>query len=132
MALYHLWLPYQWDWPDKLQAVSPSISWGMFSINFFFSILLMLGGLLTLFCAWRGREIQLMAILPVLGMGIFWVINAVYQVAIQFPLPENLSFLRWALLAFAVIMALLYLLPVLVALKARRSDSAASNIGPTR
>ena len=41
-------------------------------------------------------------------MGIFWVINAAYQVVIPFPVPRSLVAVRWSLLAFPVIVAACY------------------------
>ncbi|MBI3661002.1 hypothetical protein HY230_11120, partial [Candidatus Acetothermia bacterium] len=121
MALYHFWLPYQWNWESELSNRSAALSWGLFSINFFFSILLLEGSIITLIVAFKRTEINTLAYASVLGMGVFWAVNAIYQIIIPLPLPDNLAILRWSLLAFAVLVAVLYLLPLIWALHSKSS-----------
>ncbi|MBI1744935.1 tetratricopeptide repeat protein [Candidatus Acetothermia bacterium] len=121
MALYHFWLPYQWGWESKLSNTPAALSWGLFSINFFFSVLLLGGSIITFIVAFKRTETNTLAYASMLGMGVFWVVNAIYQIIIPFPLPDNLAILRWSLLAFAVLVAFLYLLPLIWALHSKSS-----------
>ena len=108
MALYHYWLPYQWDWPSDLRRISPAVGWGSLMVNFCFSTLLLWGGVMTLLAAMRWRKRDAMTTATVAGMGVFWLMNAAYQAAIPMPLPPRLHVLGWVLLGFAVIVMALH------------------------
>jgi len=82
---------------------------GTFSINFFFSFLLLAGGILT-FIALR----RLNRALPpdrgvLLAMAGFWIANTLYQLFIPMPLPPKLWLLHIVLLGYGVLAALAYL-----------------------
>ena len=47
MGAYHFFLPSQFHWSASLRTVPQPIPWALFSINFFFSFLLLAGGILT-------------------------------------------------------------------------------------
>lgn len=121
MALYHFRLPHIWGWERFAANLPPAISWGLFSINFFFSFLLLWGGLITIIAAFRLEKVNRFGWFCLLGVGIFWVVNAVYQIAVPMPLPESMRVLKWGLLAFALVVALLYLLPIF--LLAKKADA---------
>lgn len=127
MAFYHLWMPVQWGWPEKLRAAPPAIAWGAVMINACFSVLLLIGAVLTICCALRWSKRDALTWFCVAGMGAFWVFNAAYQVVSPMPLPERLRFLGWTLLAFAVAMTLLYG----AALTAARSGQGSRGPGNT-
>src|SRR5436190_317022 len=48
MGAYHFFLPSMFHWDRFVTKVPDSIQWALFSINFFFSYLLLAGGILTL------------------------------------------------------------------------------------
>ena len=107
MALYHFGLPFMFGWGGDL-AREPMLRWALFSINAFFSFLLLAGGTITVAIA-RGpgpRERTHRWVL--VGMAGFWAFNATYQVLAPMPLPPRLAGLHWVLLGFAVLVLALY------------------------
>jgi hypothetical protein len=104
MGAFHLVLPQVFGWGPYVDALPPAVAWGVYAINTFFSVLLMLGALLSL-----GTRIDSDAarVVP-LGMCAFWVINAAYQVVRPFPMPRSLVAVRWSLLAFPLLVAACY------------------------
>src|ERR1700704_4865330 len=82
MGAYHFFLPSMFHWDRFVTKVPGAIRWGLFSINFFFSFLLLAGGILT-FVALR----RLHRSLPpdrgvLLAMAGFWIANTLYQLII--------------------------------------------------
>jgi len=110
MGAYHFFLPSMFHWGAFLKKVPQPIPWALFSINFFFSFLLLAGGILT-FVALRALR-RSPAMHPDRGilfaMAGFWLSNTLYQVFIPMPLPANLWPLHVVLLGFAVLTTLAY------------------------
>ena len=104
MGAFHLVLPQVFGWGPYVDTLPPAIAWGVYAINTFFSVLLILGAWLSL----RARIDSDAARLVSLGMCAFWVVNAAYQVVRPFPTPRSLVAVRWSLLAFPVIVAACY------------------------
>ncbi len=107
MGLYHFWLPAQFGWSETLSH-DRMLLWALLSINTFFSYLLLGGGVLTVAIAVRPGPRD-----PVSGwfaatMTGFWLLNATYQLFLPMPLPPRLAVLRWVLLAFALVVLILY------------------------
>lgn len=129
MAVYHFWMPYQWDWTSKLRATPPAIAWGAFMINFCFSVFLVWGAAMTILAAFRWTKQDAVTRCAVWGMGVFWVLNAGYQTLFPMPLPEHLRAVGWLLLGFAVLVAFLYTVAIVVSLS---TISIAANLRPNR
>ena len=108
MGAYHFFLPSMFHWDRFVTKVPGAIRWGLFSINFFFSFLLLAGGILT-FVALR----RLCRSLPpdrgvLVAMGGFWLANTLYQLFIPMPLPPKLWVLRVVLVGYAIVTAIAY------------------------
>jgi len=101
MALFHFVLPTVFQWSGPLEALPASIRWGVYSINAFFSTLLLLGGIATIRVARSPRPDRMI----VWDMAIFWIVNAGYQLIWPFPLQA----VGWGTLAFASLMVAFYL-----------------------
>ena len=65
MALYHFFLPFQFHWAKFVEEIPGVIRWSLFSLNFFFSALLLIVGLLVLAAAWNLPRHQPLALLIV-------------------------------------------------------------------
>ena len=109
MGAYHFFLPSMFHWDIFVKKIPSVIQWALFSINFFFSFLLLAGGILT-FVAVR----RLYQSLPpdrglLLAMGGFWIVNTLYQLIIPMPLPPKLWVLHIVLLGYGIVAALAYL-----------------------
>ena len=108
MGAYHFFLPSMFHWDAFVKTIPSVIQWALFSINFFFSFLLLAGGILT-FVALR----RLHRSLPpdrgvLLAMAGFWIVNTLYQLLIPMPLPPKLWLLHLVLLGYGVVATLAY------------------------
>jgi hypothetical protein len=109
MALFHFVLPFVYGWPPFLLSLPPAIRWGSYSINFFFSFLLLGGGLLTLI-VWRTTDARTMPVgrAVLILMCAFWVANVVYQLVLPMPMPRQWVAARFGLIGFAALSAAAY------------------------
>lgn len=110
MAAFHFVLPHVFGWARFVDDIPPPIRWGLFSINVFFSSLLLWGGLITIITTLKEEDSSLISCFIFSGMGIFWIVNASYQVLYPFPV----AIMRWVLLGFGISVALLYIIGVLL------------------
>ena len=107
MGLYHFWLSAQFGWGKEL-AHDRMLQWALLSINTFFSYLLLAGGATTIAIALRPKPRGPLDVWVLMAVTGFWMLNAVYQALLPMPLPPRLASLRWALLAFALVVVLSY------------------------
>jgi hypothetical protein len=110
MAAYHFALPFIWHWSRFLGSIPAAIRWGSFSINAFFSFLLLAGGVLTGVAARalsRGASPDRGVLIAMAG---FWSLNTVYQIIIPMPLPAKFWLLHVVLPAYAALTLLAYLI----------------------
>jgi hypothetical protein len=105
MGAFHLFLPRVFGWGPYVHSLPPAIGWGVYALNTFFSVLLILGALLSV--ATRIDSGSAARLVP-LGMSVFWAVNATYQILEPFPMPRSMQPLRWSLLAFPIIIGALY------------------------
>lgn len=115
MGAYHFFLPWQFRWGLFLRKVPEPIPWALFSINFFFSFLLLAGGVLTFraLAAFRRTGGCDRGIL--VAMASFWLVNALYQLLVPMPLPAQLWPLHVVLLGFALVALAAYVSAALTA-----------------
>ena len=114
MGAYHFFLPSMFHWDRFVTKVPDSIQWALFSINFFFSYLLLAGGILTL-VALRRLHRSLPPDRGVLyAMAGFWLVNLLYQLFIPMPLPAKLWLLHLLLVGYAVLCTLAYVASLIV------------------
>ena len=115
MAAFHFMLPHIFGWARFVNNIPPPIRWGLFSINVFFSSLLLWGGVITIITTLKDRGSNLLSYCIFFGMGVFWIINVSYQ--IMYPFPH--AIMRWVLLGFSISVALLYIFGVLLSFDER-------------
>ena len=129
MGAYHFFLPWQFRWGAFLKKVPQPIPWALFSMNFFFSFLLLAGGILT-FVALRAFRRSYHCDRGILiAMAGFWLANSLYQIFVPMPLPAQLRPLHVVLLGFAVTAMLTYVVSVL-AIRAMRDSASMQNKAP--
>src|SRR6266480_3150622 len=108
MCAYHFFLPSMFHWDRFVTKIPDAIRWGLFSINFFFSFLLLAGGIMT-FIALRQLHRSLAPDRGVLiAIGGFWLANTLYQLFIPMPLPPKLWLLHVVLVGYAVVTTVAY------------------------
>jgi len=118
MAAYHFFLPTEFHWGKFLKQVPQPIPWALFSINFFFSFLLLAGGILTFAVLRALRRSSHTDRGILIAMAGFWFANTLYQIFIPMPLPVRMWPLRVVLLGFAAVTALAYVVSLLAVKKA--------------
>lgn len=119
MAGYHVPLPAKLHWRESIG--DPTVGWGIEMLNFAVSELMLIGGILTVWAAYRIGTDSRLARTVVSITGCYWLGNGIFQFLHPMPLPEFLAFIRWVLIGFALFMASLHLLAV--ALAGRGSSS---------
>lgn len=124
LGAYHFWLPVIFNWPKYMAGEPATVQWGHYSINFFFSALLVLGGTLSMLAAFRWGRVDLFMAWAVFGMAGFWAVNLLYQLIIPMPLPESMRAVGWSLLGFSVVNFLLHIVPGVVWVRERGRLSA--------
>ena len=108
MGAYHFFLPSMFHWDADVKQIPSVIQWALFSINFFFSVLLLAGGILTFFTlralrrSWHPDRGILFA------MSGFWLLNTLYQILIPMPMPARLWPLHVVLVGYAAVTTLAY------------------------
>jgi hypothetical protein len=117
MAGYHFYLPYQFDWDEKLASVAPIFPWALNVLNFSWSLMLLLVSFLVLSIAKRGPGKSFHESSIIVGLGIYWFVHGVYLIAVQPPLPPNLVWIKWILLAYPMTISFLHFFPMWVARK---------------
>lgn len=108
MGAYHFFLPWQFHWGLFLRKVPQPIPWALFSINFFFSFLLLAGGLLTFRALAALRRSGRCDRGILVAMAAFWLVNSLYQLIVPMPMPPQLWPLRVVLVGFALVALLAY------------------------
>jgi hypothetical protein len=111
MALYHFFLPFQFHWGKFVEEIPPVIRWSLFSLNFFFSDLLLVVGLLVLAAGWNLPRHQPLALLIAGGAASFWLVNFAYLMICPFPMPPSMYAVKLALESFAATSFLLHGIP---------------------
>ena len=123
MGAYHFFLPSQFHWSAFLRTVPQPIPWALFSINFFFSFLLLAGGVLTFIALMQFHRSSRCDPGILITMAAFWLANSLYQVFLPIPLPSRLWPLHVALLGFAVVTMLSYVVSLLAIRVMKRTES---------
>ncbi len=114
IALYHFVLPYQFSWKNFLHGVPASVTWTLFALNFSWSLLTLLAGLLVLYAATLGPAAGAFARRTIFAIGLFWAIHGAYTWIHPFPVPRTLAWLQYAIAAFPVIVVTLHWSPLLL------------------
>jgi len=108
LAGFHFALPEVFAWPRFTAELPAEIRWALFAMNTFLSLFMLLGGLATLISS---SQRDSASVWPIRIMTVYWSFNAAYQIVRPFPTPV----VRWVSLAFALMVAALYLFPLLAA-----------------
>src|SRR5437016_1157996 len=131
MAAYHFFLPTMFGWAAEVTSVHPTVSWALFSLNFFFSYVLLALGVLTLLGALLRRTQEWTYLAVAVAAAGFWLVNGSYQVMVPMPMPHRYVLWSYFLKAYAFAVALLYLIPVASIARAQRG-SVLTSLAPTR
>jgi hypothetical protein len=99
-------------WALGLTGVPDSLVWALFALNFSWSILMLLTGLLVFYAAQQAPPVGKFTRATVFVVGLFWVIHGAYTWLHPLPLPATLRLLQLFLMAFPLVAATLHWLPL--------------------
>jgi hypothetical protein len=123
MGLYHFFLPSQFEWARYVEGLPPIIRWALFSINSFFSFLLLVAGLLVILVAWQRAHAQPIGLWVIAGSAAFWAFNFAYLLIWPMPLPARLALVGIGLRSYSLVAMLLHAVPLGLLLRANRNAS---------
>jgi hypothetical protein len=113
MGAFHFFLPRIFSWEAGLGHADPELRWALFSLNCFFSMLLLCAGVTAIASWWRPA----LGVSSSLTLAAFWCVNVAYQWLVPPPWPRVFVL---TLLAFAVFAAVLSLCAVAASLRRPR------------
>lgn len=132
IGAYHLILPRQWNWDAGLQSVPASLVWGVYMINFSWSLLILTVAALIFYAAAQDPTASAFARRVVFAVGLFWALHGVYLWFHPVPVPDSLAWLGYGLAAFPAIAIILHWLPLWltrVSFKAGSRQSKTTMVG---
>src|SRR5262249_24968727 len=94
---YHFILPSQWHWGAGLQSLPASLVWGIYTLNFSWSLLMLIVGAMILYAAVQDVRGNLFVRRVVFGVGLFWALHGAHLWLYPVPVPHSLLWLRYAL-----------------------------------
>lgn len=117
MAVYHLYLPIQFQWRKYLNEGVETINWALFALNNYFSFNLLIVGIMLLFhLVLKKEQRHTIKVLTVVVL-LFWIFSAVYQLVEPMPLPNSLSWLGMVLPGIAGANVIVLLIPICTLIK---------------
>src|SRR5688572_7188364 len=75
LAAYHFFLPVHWQWDRGLEGVPPSLVWALYALNFSWSLLVLLIGMLVIYAALLGPSAGAFMRRTIFTVGLFWAIH---------------------------------------------------------
>lgn len=119
MAVYHFFIPHQFNWGKYMADESPTINWSLISLNNYFSFnLLVLSLVFMFFLSKKKDNIQTIVALSIIIL-LFWIFSTVYQIIDPMPLPERLNWLGFLLVGVAFLNVIIFAIPLRSLLKKR-------------
>ena len=113
MAGYHFFLPFHMGWGAHLDGTPSSIVWALYALNFSWSLLVLLTGILVFQVARLGPGAGTFARRFVFMVGLFWLIHGGYTWLNPFPMPKSLAALKLGLELFPLLTVALHWGPLL-------------------
>lgn len=120
MGVSHIFVPFFLPWQDHLKTLYEPITWALYAMNFFFSILLAWGGFLSIL-AWSSKRFRKWING---GMAAFWVIGGIYEIVIPFPIAEA----KWVLPIISFSIAGLYIVALILNSRFDNEITSSANV----
>lgn len=116
-GVWHFFVPRAWNWYSYLDPAATELAVAVRAINVFFSLRLILFGLMNVALAIGGEKTGRFAILVVLGATvILWTTRVVLQIV--FPQGSASAALQYGMLAVFVMVLACHLIPLVVEARA--------------
>jgi hypothetical protein len=114
LASYHFVLPTHMQWDRGIGDLVPALVWALYALNFFWSLLALLTGILVVRAALRGPTDDTFTRNTIFVLGLYWLIHGAYTWVNPLPMPRSMATLKYVLLAFPALTAALHWLPLLL------------------
>lgn len=101
-------------WKSGLTGVPDSLVWALFALNFSWSILVLLVGLLIFYAAQQAPPVAKFTRATVFVVGLFWMLHGIYTWLHPLPLPAALRWLGVILMAFPLVATILHWIPLVL------------------
>jgi hypothetical protein len=91
-GIWHFFVPRAWKWYSYIDANATELVAAVRAINVFFSLSLVLFGIVNLLFIYGGRANRYSIIVVLAATCILWVTRVVFQLVyhkVQYPLPSN-------------------------------------------
>ncbi len=112
MAVYHFFIPFQFNWGEFLLEGTATINWSLYALNNYFSFNLLIVALFLLYCLIIKKEqLHTLKILTSIII-LFWCFSAIYQLIEPMPLPVYLEWLGYLLPGLAIINIGIFIIPL--------------------
>jgi len=113
MALYHFFIPFQFQWGQYLSKGIPTINWSLYGLNNYFSFnLLVISAFLLYHLKFKVEKLHTIKTLAFISL-LFWVFSATYQIIEPMPLPSSLQWLGVNLPSIAILNILIFSVPLI-------------------
>jgi hypothetical protein len=112
MALAHFGLQYEWSLLRDFGTLPPQLAWALFALNFSWGVLLLAISGLVLYAAKIGPGGGRFVPRFVFLIGLFWLVHGTYVWLVPMPLPAQLQWIRYPLVAFPVVIVALHWIPL--------------------
>ncbi len=112
MAIYHFFIPFQFNWAHFLSEGTATINWSLFALNNYFSFNLLIVSIFLLYHLYRKIEFkQTIKVLSMIAL-LFWCFSAIYQIIEPMPLPKTLNWLSYLLPGLALVNIGIFYVPL--------------------
>ena len=112
IAVYHFFIPFQFNWGEFLTEGAPTFNWSLYALNNYFSFNLLIVALFLLYHIFYKKEyLQTIKVLSIIAM-LFWCFSAIYQIIEPMPLPVSLGWLGFILPGLALINIAIFIVPL--------------------
>ena len=112
LAGYHFFIPFLWRWDAGLHTTQPMLVWTIYALNFSWSLLVLILGLLVGLAALRESDRTPFTYVAVFALGLFWLIHGAYEWRFPLPMPPRLALLKTGLAVFPAIAVAAHWAPI--------------------
>lgn len=106
-GVWHFFVPRVWNWESYIDPRATELILAVRAINVFFSLALVLFGLLNLLFVYGGKANRYSIIVLLAATNVLWVVRVVYQVV--YPQGTLFPYLQWGMLLAFLLVALGYM-----------------------
>jgi hypothetical protein len=111
-GIWHFFVPKAWKWYSYMDINAAELVAAVRAINVFFSLSLIMFGLVNILFICGGRSNRYSIIVMLVATSILWMTRAIFQVI--FPQGSLYPGLQYGMLSAFIIVSLCYIIPLLI------------------